>query len=147
MDKALQMLGGLALLLVLAVGAPVGIAMAIEWSPAQTNAAMTGIFAICGGSVALLALGFGVAAGIGATRGARPEEGRGGGRGKSQVVDWELEEMKRQRAAVDFQRALVGLERDRRSLLPAPEREEEVDPADAWVAQMPAWEFVDAAMD
>jgi len=147
MDKALQYLGGALLLLLLAVGAPIGIAAAIEWSPAQTNAAMTGVFAICGGSVALFALALGAAVGLGATRGTRSEEGRGAGRGKTQVVDWELEEMKRQRAAVDYQRALVGLERDRRALLPAPERQEEIDPADAWLAAMPAWEFVDAAVD
>lgn len=146
MDKAMQYLGGLLLVLVLAVAAPIGIAAAIEWSPAQTNAAMTGMFSVCGGSVALLALGLGVAAGLGATRGARLEEGRNGGRGRVQVVeDWELEEMKRERARVDLRRALLAEEKDRRALLPAPERKQEADPADAWLAQMPAWEFVDAA--
>lgn len=149
MDKATQWLGGLLLVLALGVAAPIGVAVALGWTPAQTNSLMTGMFAVCGGSVALLALGFGVAAGLGASRGVRPpaEEIRGGARGRGQVVDWELEEIKRQRAAVDYQRALTALERDRRALLPAPEQPAEVDPADAWLAEMPAWEFVDAAAE
>ena len=147
MDKVTQWLGGLLLLLVLSVGAPVGIAVALGWTPAQTNSLMTGAFAICGGSVALFALGLGAAIGLGATRGARQEDGRSAGRGKPQVVDWELDEVKRQQAVVNLQRAMLAAERDRRRLLPEPEEPEQVDPADAWLAQMPAWEFVDAAGD
>lgn len=146
MDKAMQWLGGLLIAGVLFLVVPIGIAAAIGWTPAQTNTAMTGLFTMCGGSLAIFALGLGVALGVGATRGARSEEGRRSGRGRAQVVeDWELEDIKRQRAAVDYQRALAGLERDRRALLPAPERPAEVDPADAWLAELPAWEFIDAA--
>jgi hypothetical protein len=147
MDKAFQYMGGLLLVLALAAGVPLGVAVATGWTPAQTNAAMTGVFAICGGSVALFALALGAAVGLGATRGARQEDGRSAGRGKPQVVDWELDEVKRQQAVVNLQRAMLAAERDRRRLLPEPEEPEQIDPADAWLAQMPAWEFVDAAGD
>lgn len=147
MDKAFQWLGGLLLVLVLAVGAPIGIAVAKGWTPAQTNSAMTGMFAVCGGSVALVALGFGVAAGLGATRGARGEQsgGRTSERPRQIAGDWEIDEIKREKARWDLQRTMMAAERDRRALLPAPEQEREVDPADAWLAELPAWEFVDAA--
>lgn len=146
MDKAMQYLGGLLLVLALAAGVPLGVAVATGWTPAQTNAAMTGVFAICGGSVALFALAFGAAVGLGATRGARSDDGRNSPRGRAQPpVDWELEEVKRQRAVVDLQRAMLAAERDRRRLLPEPDEPAQVDPADAWLAELPAWEFIDAA--
>lgn len=143
MDKIMQWIIGLIIILVLGVAVPVGIAVATDWSPQQTNAAMSGVFAICGGSVALAALGFGVAAGIGTARAARTDEPRDARTRVIPTGDWQLDELKRQRAAVDLERAILAAERDRRALLPEPPSAPERDPVETWLAQMPAWEFVD----
>lgn len=126
MEKFLAILGGLVVLALAFLLAPIGIAAAIDWSPAQTNVAMTGLFTVCGGGVAALALGFGLVAGIALLRDRRrddapptyppayPPEVISNGRGSYS----ELEMLRAEKMRLDMHRQALAIERDRRALLP-----------------------------
>jgi hypothetical protein len=112
-----DLLIGLALVGVLAVGLPVGLAIAGDWTPRETSSLLTGTFAVCGSGIALFAIAAGLAIGHGLTRRRQRDAQPTPGAATYQVGD--IDELRRQRQIVDLQRARLALERDRRSLLPA----------------------------
>lgn len=115
----------LALLIIFAVAAfvvPVGLAIYDTWTPAQTASLVTGAFAVCGGAVALAALGFGVAAGASLFRRERERRSEQPAQPaptvqvlpQGAVTDYE--HWRAQRAMIEAQRAALLLQRERQSL-------------------------------
>ena len=119
MGDFFKSLGMLAILALLVLVAPVGIAIATTWEPAQTSGLVTGGLTICGGAVAVGALGFGLAAGAMLFRDRRRGEDAHLPAAPSYTVQApraELDYWRTQRAMIDAQRAGLTLERDRRAL-------------------------------
>ena len=119
MGDFFKSLGMLAILALLVLVAPVGIAIATTWEPAQTSGLVTGGLTICGGAVAVGALGFGLAAGAMLFRDRRRGEDAhlpATSYTVGPAPRAELDYWRTQRAMIDAQRAGLTLEKDRRAL-------------------------------
>ena len=136
MSDVTKLLGLLAVLALLVLVAPVGIAIAATWQPAQTSGLLTGGLAICGGAVGVGALGFGLAAGASLFRDRRGSPSLPAA--PSYPAPRELDYWRSQRAMIDAQRAGVALEKDRR-LLDAPT----AVPVEDWPTARD-WQYTDA---
>lgn len=121
---------------------PVGVAIGLTWEPAQTNNLVTGGLTICGGAVAIVALGVGLGVGFNLARDRRDA-------GRQATPTYQVQQPARsdydhwraQRAMIEAQRAAVQLERDRQALLPPPQ----ATPVD-WPAETD-WQWIDATRD
>ncbi len=144
MDDFMKGLGGLAILALLVLVAQVGIAIAMTWGPGETSDLVTGLLTICGGAVAVFALGSGLALGIALTRERRaaPPPAPPTYTVQPAAPRAELDYWRGQRAMIDAQRAALSLERDRRAL----EAPTVLQPAQDWPAARD-WQYTDALAD
>lgn len=152
MDKFLAVVGGLVVLALAFLLAPIGIAVALEWQPNQTNALLTGGFSVCGGAVAITGLAFGLAAGINLMQERKrvqqqrdqntlipPPTPYDVGRGLQPASAMEF--LKQQKLMQDIQRQQLVIERERQALLPKPPQQEE-EP-DLWSVTTD-WAYLDS---
>jgi len=143
MDKALTFLAFLLIAGILAIGVPVGMAVAETWSAGTTAQIITASAAVCGASLAVAGLGLGLAVGLrGRERRREPDRTESGytvmasQRPASGYDYWRSQKME-----ADAKRAGLRLEQEQRALLEAPEQE----PGDVWPAD--GWQWIDATED